>query len=215
MRRCSLSPQRSIGRRSYAAFTAALVVHAAIVSLVLWIPSHLGPVWRGTRARNVPEHASALVFMAPPRGRQSTPAARSPSAAVRGTPESADSRGIDIGGATAAALEAPPLADSGAVTAGRGRPAGLLDSPFVPPMDRRLAAPFVADADSLVVLRGILHDALADVLARESAVFDWTRGTGDARFGLTPGRLHLGRFVVPLPVSMTSIQDADPRARRR
>ena len=82
-------------------------------------------------------------------------------------------------------------------------------------MDRRLAAPFVADADSLVVLRGILHDALADVLARESAVFDWTRGTGDARFGLTPGRLHLGRFVVPLPVSMTSIQDADPRARQR
>ena len=214
MRRRSLVPRRRIGLRPHAAFAAALVAHAAIVGLVLWIPSQLGPVWREAPAPRATDHASSLTFMALPRSPTATPATRPPSGVARGAPVPADSSGLDIGGAAAA----PFAADTGAVTAARSRPAELLDSPFVRPLDQRLLAPFVHEVDSLAALRGLLHVAFAEALAREraaSAASDWTVGTGDARFGLTPGRLHLGRVVIPLPVNMVSLRDVDPRVRQQ
>jgi hypothetical protein len=85
-------------------------------------------------------------------------------------------------------------------------------------MDQRLLAPFATHVDSLAAVRGLLRAAFAEAHARDrvaSAASDWTVGAGDARFGLSPGRLHLGRFVIPLPVSMMSLRDADPRARQQ
>lgn len=216
MRRCSRAQHRHIGSRSYAAFAAALLAHAAIVGLVLWIPSHLSPAWLAAPARRSQAHASSLTFIALPRPRTVTPATRPRSSAPRGAPVPADASGLDVGGAVAGA--APFAADTGAVAPSHSRPAGVLESPFVRSRDVRLLAPLVAEVDSLAALRGRLHAAFAEALAREraaSAALDWTVGTGDARYGLTPGRLHLGGLVIPLPVSMMSMQDADPRARQK
>ncbi|WKW11895.1 hypothetical protein Strain138_001163 [Pseudogemmatithrix spongiicola] len=87
----------------------------------------------------------------------------------------------------------------------------------MPSRDARLGVPPISESDSLQPLRDHLARAFTEALARERAAdgaSDWTIGSGDARFGLTPGRLHLGRFTIPLPVTVQSLRDADPRTRQ-
>ncbi len=42
-------------------------------------------------------------------------------------------------------------------------------------------------------------DSLAAELLREAEALDWTIGEGDSKWGISPGKIHLGGLTLPLP----------------
>lgn len=215
MRFRALRPHRRHRLRSLVAGAVALGVQVTLAVLVLWRPSAV-PV-ENARAPRAPETTQRLTFI---------PTAR-PRDPRRGVPTIA--RGSQPGTAAAAAVDtsASGVRDTGTESTGTvsdtaspeaERPYGLLNNPFMPSRDARLVVPPISESDSLRPLRAHLDRAFTEALAREraaNAASDWTIGSGDARFGLTPGRLHLGRFRIPLPVAVRSLRDADPRIRQQ
>jgi hypothetical protein len=205
--------RRRSGLRPSVSLAAALVAHAAILALLMWIPGRLGPVWADapqTRAAPPPE---TLTYVALPIALAATSEARARRGARRGSLVNSDSSGLAGEAATGAAPDAAP---TGAIAPPDDPRGGLLDNPFVRPRDERFLLPPATEIDSLAEFRIRLDSAFVDALARARAAHaasDWTVGTGDARVGLSSGRVHLGRFVIPLPLSIRSLRDADPRAR--
>ena len=59
-------------------------------------------------------------------------------------------------------------------------------------------------------------DSIKRAKEQERASADWTlKLGGGARLGVSPMRLHLGLFEVPVPVKVVSIRDFDPQLRAR
>lgn len=215
MRFRALRPHRRHRLPSLVAGAVALLVQATLAVLVLWQPSP-APVERA-RSPRAAETTQRLIYIPIERPRDSGPGDPTTAGGARGgtvgapTVDSTTTRVFDADAAsTGTATAAPsPAAE---------RPYGLLDNPFMPSRDARLVVPPISESDSLQPLRDHLDRAFTEALAREraaNAASDWTLGRGDTRFGLTPGRLHLGRFTIPLPVTVRPLRDTDPRIRQQ
>jgi len=215
MRFRALRPHRRHRLPSLVAGAVALLVQATLAVLVLWQPSPapIQPV-RGPRAA---ETTRRLIYIPIERPRDSGLGDPTTAGDARG----GTVRAPAVDSSTTGVVDAD-AAPSGAATAAPSpaaeRPYSLFDNPFMPSRDDRLVVPPISESDSLQPLRDHLDRAFTDALAREraaDAASDWTIGSGDTRFGLTPGRLHLGRFTIPLPVTVRSLRDADPRIRQQ
>lgn len=215
MRFRALRPHRRHRLPSLVAGAVALLVQATLAVLILWQPSP-APVERA-RSPRAAEPTQRLRYIPLERPRDSRPGDATPARGAQGgtpaasTVDSSTTGVLDSGASsTGAATGAPsPTAE---------RPYGLFDNPFLPSPDARLVVPPISELDSLQPLRDHLARTFTEALARERAAngaSDWTIGSGDARFGLTPGRLHLGRLAIPLPVTVRSLRDADPRIRQQ
>jgi len=88
---------------------------------------------------------------------------------------------------------------------------------------RRGEAVVPGDAPPLNELRIGLHAAIAAaadsiIRAKEKArmASDWTvRSGAGSRLGVSPMRVHLGLFEVPVPVKVVSLRDFEPLSRTR
>ncbi|MBX3134570.1 MAG: hypothetical protein KF689_14400 [Gemmatimonadaceae bacterium] len=215
MRFRALRPHRRPRLPSLVAGAVALLVQATLAVLVLWQPAP-APV-EPARSPRAAEPTPRLIYIPTVRPRDSGPGDPTTPGGARGGTVGAST----VDSSTTGVLDAD-AASSGAATAAPSpaaeRPYGLFDNPFMPSRDARLAVPPLSESDSLQPLRDHLDRAFIKALAREraaNAASDWTIGSGDARFGLTPGRLHLGHFTIPLPVTVRSLRDVDPRIRQQ
>lgn len=73
-------------------------------------------------------------------------------------------------------------------------------------------------AEESAALRDRLHaaieahdDSLAAALAAEAAAMDWTVGEEGNKWGISPGKLHLGPITLPLPVMLEGTRDQAER----
>lgn len=76
-----------------------------------------------------------------------------------------------------------------------------------PPLTARERALTPAEREALLNerVRGLLaaaNDSAAAAASREAAALDWTVGDGDSRWGVSPGKIHLGDVTIPLPFSL-------------
>ena len=215
MRFRSLSPRRRNRLQPLVAVVAALVAQAALIAVLLWFPAPAA--LSGAPARRAPVPAVTLTYI-PLQRTPPSPVVAPLGRGLQRTTESATPGldGLTLGGIDTAS--APGASETSSAVTADEQPCGMFDSPFMRSRDTRLVVPPVSEMDSLDALRGHLTAAFAEAIAREraaNAASDWTLGTGDARFGLSPGRLHLGRLVIPLPVSVRSLRDVDPRVRQQ
>ena len=208
----ALRPHRRNCLPSLAAGAAALLLQVVLAVVVQWRPSPV-PL-ENVPTRRAPTRVSALTFIPLPNpgeaSRVEAPPAQPPRRAeATASPAATSARGAGRvparGAADSASFESP-------------QPHGLFDHPFTPARDVRFIIPPSSATDSLAGLRYRLVRASADAVVRARAAdgaLDWTLGHEDARFGLSPGRLHLGRLSIPIPVAVRSLRDADPRIRQQ
>lgn len=76
-----------------------------------------------------------------------------------------------------------------------------------PPLTTRERALTRAEREALLNarVRGLLaaaNDSAAAAASREAAALDWTVGDEDSRWGVSPGKIHLGGVEIPLPFSL-------------
>lgn len=206
-----LRPHRRDKCRGLVALAAALAAQAAMVGILLWVPVRPAPIVSHAPAPRgaVTSTTLAYVTLPSPSGAASHSVSSRALHDPRAAPDSVTRGGASIAGARS-------TSETDAAVGVGGHPAGLLDNPFMGALDSRLLASPAVDADSLNPLRRLRAAALAVARAEEraaSATSAWTVGSGDVRVGLSPGRLHLGRIVIPQPLSIVVLRDVDPRVR--
>ena len=77
------------------------------------------------------------------------------------------------------------------------------------PLDPRAPLRTLDDEVSALAYQlGIYNDSLVADWAREARATDWTIRDGDGgRWGVSPGRIHLGKLTLPLPLGFAPSQD--------
>lgn len=76
-----------------------------------------------------------------------------------------------------------------------------------PPLTSRERALTPAEREALLNARvrdllAAANDSAAAAASREAAALDWTVGDEDSRWGVSPGKIHLGGVEIPLPFSL-------------
>jgi len=149
-------------------------------------------------------------------------AARGLSATVRSTAIDAGTPSDSVAGGLPASIATSPSGSAPIVNAPFRLRALLSPSQLIETEVRGESVPFNQLRTGLRTGLRAAIAAVADSIKRakeqERASADWTlKLGGGARLGVSPMRVHLGLFDVPVPVKVVSIGDFDPqlRARRR
>jgi hypothetical protein len=145
-------------------------------------------------------------------------AARGLSATVRSTAIDAGTPSDSVAGGLPASIATSPSGSAPVVNAPSRPRAWLSPSQLIETEVRGESVPFNPLRTGLRAAIAAAADSIKRAKERERASADWTlKLGGGARLGVSPMRVHLGLFEVPVPVKVVSIGDFDPqlRARRR
>jgi len=184
------------GRSSVCALLAALLLHVALVVLLLHIPLHieLGDRPRPTAAGLAPRQSVVYMTLSP--ANQVFPAADRPTKSRHTTSATSDIS-QPRQPAVIEAVAAPTDTLAGTVKSSQKTSVFGFRTLRPDPVARSQAE--VIDS----IIRGAIqpgNDSAGRVRLAIRTAVDWTVAVNGARYGLSPGQLHVGKIWVPLPL---------------